>query len=261
MEQRTSLFSDSFVKYSLVGVLAILALFLFAKIWVIADDLSRPRFDRPTITVSGTGKVSTPPTIAEISFMVDERATTQAAAQESATKKVDAALAALTGAGVEEKDIQTQNYQVMPQYDRTECKPGVPCPPNNTIVSYQVTQSVSVKVRETAKTGAILEALSLAGVQNVSGPNFRLDDATEAQAQARGKAIADAHEKAKVLAEQLGVDIGRVVGFSEGWGGVPVYEGLGKGGMDAGIRSAVAPSIPQGETETSITVNISYEIR
>ena len=257
----TSLFTDPFVRISIVGVCAILALFLLTKTWAGIETTIRPNASGATIMVSGTGKISSPPTIAEVVLTVDERAKTQTTAQSQATAKTDVALAALKALGVAEKDIQTQGYSVSPQYETPDCREGAPCSQSNTITGYQVTQTITVKVRETSKTGDVLKALTDAGVQNVSGPNFRIDDPTEVEATARAEAIADAHEKAEVLARQLGVRLGKVVSFSENRGGFPVFETMMA--KTVGIGGAVEPaiSIPQGQTETSVTVSITYEIR
>ncbi len=262
MQPSKSLFSDPFVKYSLVGVLAILALFLLAKTWSVADDITRPHTDGASITVSGTGKASTPPTIAEISFTVDERAKTESEAQTQATNKTNAALSALKALGIADKDIQTQGYQVSPQYETPNCRPGQACPQSNTVTGYQVTQSITAKVRDTGKAGDVLKALADAGVQNVSGPNFQVDDPSAVQAEARGKAIADAHEKAEVLARQLGVRLGKVVNFSEG-GAYPVFQNMMTKSAEAGIGGVAvpSPSVPVGESETNVNVSVTYEIR
>lgn len=265
MDPRSTLddiFSSSAVRVSVIGVLAILALFLFAKTWATVDSMGDVKLgDTPTITVTGTGKASTPPTIAQVSFTVEERASSEQDAQAMATKKTDAALAALKKLGIEDKDIKTTGYQIYPQYETPNCKPGVPCPQSTKVSSYQVSQSVEIKVRDTAKAGEVLLALGTAGVQNVSGPNFIVDDPSAVQAEARGKAIVDAREKAGVLAGQLGVRLGKVVSFSENGGGIaPMFNEMMAKSAGADTR-AVAPSIPQGENETNLSVSVTFEIR
>ncbi len=262
MDSSKNLFSDSAVRISIVGVLAILALFLFAETWATVEGMGHVKIgETPTITVSGTGKASTPPTIAEVSFTVEERASTEQEAQALATKKTDAALASLKQLGIEDKDVKTTGYQIYPQYETPNCKPGVPCPQSTKISSYQVSQSVDVKVRDTNKAGEVLKALGTAGVQNVSGPNFTVDEPTAVQAEARGKAIEDARQKAQLLANQLGVRLGTVVSFSENGGGaMPVFNQMMAKGASAD-SGAPAPTLPQGENETTSQVIITYEIR
>lgn len=262
MDSPNNLFSDSAVRISIVGVLAILALFLFAKTWATVEEMGHVKIgETPTITVTGTGKASTPPTIAEVSFTVEERSATEQEAQAQATKKADTALAALKNLGIEDKDVQTTGYQIYPQYETPNCKPGVPCPQSTKISTYQVSQSVTVKVRDTTKAGDVLKLLATAGVQNVSGPNFMVDEPSTVQALARGKAIEDARQKAQLLANQLGVRLGTVVSFSENGGGgtMPLFTQMAKGASaDSG---SPAPTLPQGENETISTVSVTFEIK
>ena len=262
MDSSKNIFSDSAVRVSIVGVLAILALFLFAMTWATVEGMGHVKIgETPTITVSGTGKASTPPTIAQVSFTVEERAASEQEAQTAATKKTNAALAALKQMGIDDKDIKTTGYQIYPQYETPDCKPGVPCAQSTKISSYQVSQSVDVKVRDTNKAGEVLKALGTAGVQNVSGPNFTVDEPTAVQAEARGKAIEDARQKAQLLANQLGVRLGTVVSFSENGGGaMPIFNQMMSKGASAD-SVAPAPSLPQGENETTSQVSITYEIR
>lgn len=252
------------VRYAAVAALSVLSLFLFAKTWVVFDNLGRiDTTNVASITVTGTGKASVAPNIANINFTVQENASTVAAAQESATKRTDTALAAIKKLGVADKDIQTSGYNVSPQYATEPCSPGAYCPQNTSkIIGYQVSQSVDVKVRDTAKAGDVLGALGTAGVQNVSGPNFTVDDTSAVSADARGKAIDDARAKAEVLAKQLGVHLGKVVNFSENAsGGYPMYATLGKAEARDSVAPAAVPTIPAGQNETNVSVTIVYEIK
>jgi uncharacterized protein YggE len=263
MDSTRSLFSDNAVRIALIGVFSILSLFLFAKTWATVDGIGHTNLSNiATITVTGTGKAQAAPTIAEISFTVEEKGTTGEEAQNLATKRTDAALAAVKKLGVADKDIKTTGYQVTPEYEAKACPPGTFCPQTTgKIVGYHVSQSVSVKVRETGKAGEVLQALTVQGVQNISGPNFTVDDPSAVQAEARGKAITDAKEKAAVLAGQLGVHLGKVVGFSESTGGaVPMFDrAVGKSALMT--ADAPAPTLPVGENETNASVTLIFEIR
>lgn len=258
------LLSNKAMRYAVLAVLVLLSLFLLTKTWDAA--FGRGPYDpMNTITVEGTGKAAAVPDIAQISFTVVESAAAVADAQEKATERTNAALAALEDAGIDEKDLKTVYYSVSPKYEYDQpCMPGRACPAvissSPRIVGYDVSQSVEVKVRDTAKAGEILGLLGGLGVQNISGPNFTVDDDDAVRAEARGEAIDEAEAKAKVLAKQLGVRLVRVVSFSENGGYYPM-PGYGKGG---GVMDAVAesvPSLPVGESDTNVTVMITYEIR
>ncbi len=251
------------VRLAAAAALSVLALFLLVKTF---DALSRfGHGDNPplnTITVSGEGQSLATPDIARISFTVQETAASVALAQAAATTRTNDTLTAVKALGIDEKDVKTEGYSVYPQYQNSSCAPGVMCMQNGSpkISGYQVSQSVSIKVRDTAKAGDVLQKLGTLGVQNISGPEFSVDDPSLTAAEARGKAITDARSKAQVLAKQLGVKLGTVVNFSEsGNSPYPMYSNVSKGAaMDS---AAVAPSLPVGQDETKITVQITYEIR
>jgi len=253
---------------TLVAVGVVLALFLAVKTLEEIKGYGLIGKDIPaqtTISVSGKGEITVIPDIATVSFSVITEGAVVSDAQESATKKMNAAIAVVRSLGVEEKDIKTTGYNISPRYEYS--KIGVPCtewgcPPGKQILTgYQVSQNVSVKIRKIADAGKILSKLGETGVSDISGLTFSIDKEDVVKNDARGKAIDDAQAKAKVLAKQLGVSLVRVVSFSES-GNYPIYyakgAALGMGGSDA---SAPVPEIPVGENTITSNVTITYEIR
>lgn len=251
------------VRYAATAALAMLAAFLLLLVIDQVSNLGRQdMYPANTIMVEGTGKGTSIPNLAVISFSVTEEGATVADAQNKATEKTDAALSAVKGLGIEEKDVKTISYNVYPKYESiAPCYSGY-CPAQNPkIIGYEVSQSVEVKVRDTGKAGDALQALGSTGVQNINGPSFQVDEDDAIRNVAREEAIKEAKAKAKVLAEQLGVRLVRVVSFYENTAPYPMY-GMG-GGYDMAMSSemAKAPSLPTGEQETTVSVSITYEIR
>lgn len=245
-------------------VLVLLALFLLAKTVDAFDRMGKSPYAGPNvITVTGTGKAETPPTIARVMFTVQETAGTVAAAQDAASTRTRSALDALRALGIEDKDVQATGYQTNPQYENPQpCIPGAICTQNSPrIIGYQVSQTITVKVRNTDMAGDVLQALGDAGVQNISGPNFEVDDESDVLEEARGKAIEEARENARVLARQLGVRLGDVVAFSENGSPIPYYGMGGGAAMDMAERSVANPPLPQGQNESVVNVTITYEIK
>lgn len=219
-----------------------------------------------TITVSGEGEVFAVPDTATFSVTIQEKGKDVKTAQDAATKKSNDIVAYLKQQGIEDKDVQTTDYSVYPQYDysRETCTQYY-CPPSKqTLSGYQVSQTLTIKVRDTDKSGDILSGVGSRGASQVSGLSFDVDDRKALEAEARGKAIDDAHEQAEKLAKQLGVSLARIVSFNEGGRGGPVYYAkamtMGMGGMDA-AESAPTPSIPTGQNKITSDVSITYEIR
>lgn len=244
------------IGYALAAAIAVLAVYL-----VVLTASALNKFDEGqynTITVTGTGKGTAEPNIARITFTVQETASAVGAAQDAATKRMDAALAAVAELGVENDDFKTVSYNVYPQYaDQRPCYEGI-CPAGSPrITGYQVSQSVEVTVRDTAAAGEVLAALGNAGVQNISGPDFRVDEDSELANEARSLAIEDARRQARQLARELDVRLGDVVSFYEE--GYPhVQYGMGGTMMDAQVKAV--PSLPTGMQDKEVRVQITYRI-
>ena len=217
-----------------------------------------------TISVEGVGEAVAVPDIATISFTIRFKEDTVAQAQEKTTVLVSSTLAYLDDQDIADKDIKTNSYNVYPQYNyfQTTCIPGVPCRGGESKLSgYEVSQSISVKIRDLDQVGAILGGLGEMNVQNINGPNFEIDDLEKIQADAREEAIKEAKSKAKVLARDLGVKLVRVVGFWEDNGYYGGYKAQGAFDAVYAEGSDFLPEIPVGENEITTRVNITYEIR
>ncbi len=215
-----------------------------------------------TISVSGYGEAFGAADIATFSFSVMSEKSTVASAQTEATNKINAITKYLKDAGIAEKDIQTTDYSVYPQYEYNQivCV-SYPCPSGRQVLKgYQVRQTTTIKVRDLAKAGELLTGVGGKGATEVSGLNFTFDDPNKLQNDARGKAISDAKAKADQLAKQLGVRLVRVVSFSENGGGYPGPMYTKAVGMGGDVAQS-APEISIGQNKVSSNVSITYEIR
>jgi uncharacterized protein len=219
-----------------------------------------------TINVRGEGEVFAKPDIGSFSFSVRAEGKDAAEAQNKSAEAMNAVLAYLKEAGVEDKDVKTTNYTLYPTYDYGEdrvCAWGQYCPPVDPVIDgYEVSQMVEVKVRDLDKSGDLISGVGGKGATDISGLSFTIDDETELKAQAREQAIEEAKEKAKQLADDLDVRIVRMVGFYEEENyPMPYYGGYG-GDMAMSKESAmVSPGMPTGENTITATVNITYEIK
>ncbi len=238
-----------------LAAVALGGLFYLAGVSLSAGTPLAAGNDRPVpqITVSGDGKVSAAPNIGLLTFGVQTgRMTSAKTAMDKLAKDMNAVIAAVKGAGVEEKDITTQQLSLSPAYDWN----------NGQQISrgFEASQMLSVKVRNLDTIGDVLSAATNAGANSAGGVQFTIDDPDALQAEARQKAIAEAKEKATVLAKQLGVTLKRISGFNENSGGYPTPMMYGIGGMkDVAVRSE-ALEIPAGEQDIHSNVTITYEI-
>ena len=237
-----------------------------------------------TISVTGKGEVFAKPDVATFTFTVEGKEKDASVAQSKAAESMNAVLAYLKEAGIEEKDVKTEYYNLTPQYEYPQvmCTQWS-CPPQGApkLIGYQVNQKVSVKVHDTGKAGEIISKVGEKGAMNVSDLSFTINDIEAEQlrkmrqqqtindieavkAEAREKAITDAQEQSKTIAKNLGVRIVRMNGFWEDAGGYPMPYGVGGGNemKSADVaQTMVAPELPTGENTITVHVNLSYEVK
>lgn len=223
-----------------------------------------------TISVSGDADVYASPDIANVSFTVREEDKKVSVAQAKVSTKVAAALAAIRKLGVSDKDIKTENYSSYPKYEWQEGKrvlcvnSNAYCPPTpgkQVIVGYEVSQMVSVKVRNIDSVNTVVEGLATADVTEMQGPNFAIDKEDDLKAEARKQAIEKARTKAEVLARDLGVTLIRIVSFSENSGSPIYYKAMRETSAVGFGDAAPAPELPAGQTKITSNVTVTYEIR
>jgi len=242
--------------------------------------VGREVYPQSTIMVTGEGEAVAIPDIATFSFTVTEAGESVEAAQGLLDEKISKALAILKDAAIDEKDIKTANYYVYPKYEWRQ-KPCVyspvpvtagsaapsyyPCPAGtNELIGYEVNETINVKVRDIKKAGDLVSKIGSVNVSNISGVEFTVDKREEFVSKAREEAINKAKDQAKVLSNQLGVRLGKILYFNEAGNYLPTYYGYAEGkggGGDIGISAPLTASLPQGETKITSTVNITYEIK
>lgn len=227
--------------------------YLAGKHLEVRGPLSNP----PMISVTAEGKVSTPPDIASVSFGVTTgRQTSAKAGADTIQKNMTKIIAAVKGLGVADKDIVTESFYLSPEYDFTTSG-QIPR-------GFQATQTLRVKIRDLDTVGDVLTAATNAGANQAGGISFGVDNPDAMKAKAREIAIEKAKAKAQVLAQNLGMSLGRMTGFSEdGSYPPPMAPMMMKANYDAGANMVAEQSmeIPSGEQEIVSNVTISYELR
>jgi uncharacterized protein YggE len=192
---------------------------------------------------------------------VSQDGTTATAAQNSVSAIVTPALAAVTASGVPSNDVQAGSYDLNPKYESNTIVCVIyPCnQPPAKIVGYTVSETVDVKVRNLDTVSDLLTKLAAAGVSNISGPNFVIDNPTTLQNQAQAKAITDAQTQAQALAKELGVHLGKVTSFSNNTGTVVFPESVMMA-TNGSVASTPAPQVPTGQNTITSNVSVTYAI-
>ncbi|HYI00598.1 SIMPL domain-containing protein [Hyalangium sp.] len=221
---------------------------------------SRPDF-RPfvdpavrTLRVEGMGEAKAEPDEAWVDLAVETLGTTAKAAGEENAKKMERVIAALTGAGLPRKELDTRNYSVYPEY--TQPDPRV----EPKLRGYRVTNSLSVHVRELPRLGDLIDRALAAGANRVDGVRFALSKEEAVRAEALRQAVERARKTAEVLASALGVRLGVVLDASTVAEPPRVYPAR-MAMMEAGDKSnaPATPIIPEEQT-VQAQVTLIYAI-
>jgi uncharacterized protein len=247
-----------------IGVVAITSIAVSLVLFLLASAVNEVReyhyigkspIYPATLPVTGKGEVFAVPNIASFSFSVIEQGKTVPEAQDKATEKNNDAISFLKGRGIEEKDIKTTGYNINPRYEYVQATG------RQNLVGYEVSQSVTVKVRKADTAGDVLAGIGGLGVSNVSSLDFTVDEQDELKRQARDMAIADAKEQAEKLAMQLGVRLGKIISYYEMENGpYPYYEGMGGDMMKSAVAPRLAPTLNPGQDKITSQVSISFEL-
>ncbi len=204
----------------------------------------------PTITVTGEATVQATPDMATISLGVTTQGSTGAEAMAANTEALTKVIARLKGAGIEDKDLQTQNLSLNPVWSSS----GLSSSDAQTITGYSAANILLVRVRDLAGLGGVLDAAVGDGANTLNGLSFDLTQPRPAQDEARKAATLDARARAELLAAAAGVKLGRVLSISEaqGYGGpMPVAYAA---------KADAAVPVQAGQVGMTATVSITYEI-
>ncbi|NSX86114.1 SIMPL domain-containing protein [Agrobacterium tumefaciens] len=209
-----------------------------------------------TISVSGEGQSAIAPDMAILSFSVVKQAETAAAALTENSKALADVLKALKEAAIEDRDLQTNNFSVQPLYKHYEPKDGVYVAPE--ITGYQVSNGLTVRVRDLKKLGTILDTSVKLGINQGGDITFTNDKPEATVTEARKLAVADALAKAKTLTEAAGVKLGRVIQISENsQRPMPMPAGMMRASM---AKEADSVPIASGENSYSVVVNVTFAL-
>jgi len=200
------------------------------------------------LDVAVTGEVTRAPDIVRINAGVVTQAANATEAIGENARRMDAVRAALRRAGIADRDIQTSNISLQPDYRYGEGQPPQ-------LTGYRASNSVDVRFRDIADSGRILDALVAEGANQINGPMFALDRPEAALDEARLAALANARARADLYARGLGVRVKRVLLVSETGSMLPPPVPVMR------MQSAEADTrIEPGEQTLSVALTVSFEL-
>jgi len=201
------------------------------------------------LDISATGTSARRPDVATISAGVVTQAAKAGDAMAANAKAMTATIAALKRAGVADRDIQTQSISLQPQYRYGENQPPI-------LTGYQASNRVSVRLRDLAGAGGVIDALVAAGANQIDGPTLAVEHPETALDEARTKALAKARARADLYAKAAGLSVRRIVRISESDVMPPPPRPMA---MMAAKRAEDTP-LEAGEQELTVNLSVVFEL-
>lgn len=211
-----------------------------------------PPIEGTLLSVSAEGSSEAAPDMGTISLGVTTDGSTAQAALTANSQRMNALMQALRRAGVAERDIQTSNVSVNPQYAYEEGRPP-------RVTGYQASNTVTAKVRNLPNLGRVIDAAVTAGGNTVNGISFSHQDPEAQLDAARRDAVTAARHRAELYAQAFGLRVHRVIAISEGGGYSPPIPIMVTASRMA--EAAPPPPIAPGEIETRVSISVTYELR
>ncbi|PXW79244.1 hypothetical protein C7451_101308 [Blastomonas natatoria] len=213
-----------------------------------------PSAGAPVVELSVTETVLGAPDTATFSTGVTSKAPTASAALRQNSADMDKVIKQIVALGIKREDIQTSGINLNMDYDYgTDGR-------QPRFIGYQVTNTVTVKVRQVDRLGAILDSVVSQGANNISGPFFSIDDDSAAQAEARDKAMKRAQMQAMDYARRIGFTGVQVLAVSEATYNASPFAGDMKMAPRGVVMAEAAPPVEGGQVGTSVTVNVTYQM-
>ncbi|HEX3677853.1 MAG TPA: SIMPL domain-containing protein [Sphingomicrobium sp.] len=163
------------------------------------------------LDINATGEVTRIPDIAVITAGVVTRSQNATGAIGSAADRMQKVLAALKRAGVDDRDIQTSNVSLNPEYRYPENQ-------SPQLVGYTASNQLTIRFRDIRSSGKILDALVSEGANQINGPSLTIDKPEAALEEARASAVQIGRARAELYARSLGLRVVRIVSVSESGG-------------------------------------------
>ncbi len=183
---------------------------------VLAFAASLP--EEPHVVVSAEGEVEAVPDIAHLNLQISETRDSASVAKEEVDSRTAMVLNAAREQGISEDNIRASQIRVFPDYEWDDGK--------RILRGQRVERSVELKLTELSRYGALLDGLVLAGITELGSVSFDLSNRRELVEQALQAAVANAREKAEVLAAGFGRKVAGVYHIDESGSGPMMAESV-----------------------------------
>lgn len=194
-----------------------------------------------SVTVGGTGTVTSVPVRARLSLGVDTRGDTARAALAANARAMRNVIEAVKTAGG--REVGTQAVGLSQTFGQ-----------NGEISGYAASNVVTTTIG-IDRAGTVIDAAVEAGANQISGPSPSVADQAARYREALQAAVADARARAQTLAAAAGRTLGKVTSMSEG--GAPPPTPLFQ---KAASADAAGTPVEAGVQETTASVTVTFAL-
>jgi hypothetical protein len=204
----------------------------------------------PQISVTGEGKIKVVPDQAVINVGFQNSGKDAKEVKALNDEVVDKVIKFLKKSGIPATDYKTTNVSLYKNYDYEKKK-----------YNFQASQSLTITLKDLSKYDEITMGLNDAGVNSISGVEFKSSKMEDYEKEARKKAILNAKQKAGDYVSVLGQKVGKallITDNSQSYTPIPMY----KGGMMAMAANADASreTLAIGELEINTNVSVTFAL-
>ena len=199
------------------------------------------------VTVVGSGQVQGVPDTLTADVGIEFTAPDVTAAMNQTNDRQQAVINALTGAGVDRKDISTTDVSLQPQYDSS----------SGAITGYRAGNSIRVKIHPTDAASHVLAVIVGAGgdATRINSVSYSIADDSQLVKDARARAFQDAKDRAQQYAQLSGLKLGKIISISETSGGAPTMAPAPRSGMPASVP------LEPGQQTVSFSVTAVWQLQ
>jgi uncharacterized protein YggE len=199
-----------------------------------------------TVTVTGTGTVTSQPDEAVLGLGVRTQASGAADALKENATRMTAVMKGLQDLGIKSGDISTTSVTLYPNYSND----------GSSITSYAAENDISVTLHDLSLVGRAIDEAVAAGANVENGVTFQMSDANAGLTDALRQAVADARTQAAALADAAGAKLGAVVSITEGGPVSPIPYGT-FGPQAGGASTPVNP----GPVQVQVSVTVVWALQ
>jgi len=226
-----------------VAVLILIIIAAFVLPWK-NINWGKISFQSETVVVTGESETKQKNEVASFNAGINVINANKENAVAEVNKKINELINSVKAFGINVDDIKTQSMSVYQQQEVNSNK-------------WVVNNTVEIVLRDVTKTQELMDLLNKSGANNIYGPNFRIEETSDTEKSLVDSAMADAKEKAGIIAKSAGRRLGKVVNVIEGSSGnsYPMYASIKADGLGGG---AVAEP---GTSTISKTLTVSFELK